>query len=82
MDRNEEESHRTIRKDDEEIRLIRPNEDNKQTSTGPLRRGDVTCCHHASTVDSDHTVTYGLRQRDLVLFTNKTLITVTFMLLY
>ena len=39
MDRNEEENYRTIRKDDEEIRLIRPNEDNKQTSTGPLRRG-------------------------------------------
>ena len=46
MYRNEEETHRTKRKDDEEIRLIRANEDNKQTITGPLRRGDVTCCHH------------------------------------
>ena len=29
MNRNEEENYRTIRKDDEEIRLIRPNEDYK-----------------------------------------------------
>ena len=45
-DRNEEENRHTIRKDDEEIRLIRPNEDNKQAITRPLRRGKVTCCHH------------------------------------
>ena len=45
MDRNEEENRLTIRKD-EEIRLIRPSENNKQTITGPLRRGNLTCCHH------------------------------------
>ena len=43
MDRNEEENHRTIRKDDEEIRPIRPNEDNKQTITEPLRGGGYEC---------------------------------------
>ena len=36
MDRNEKENPRTTRKDDEEIRLIRPNDENKQTFTGSL----------------------------------------------
>ena len=40
MDRNKEENHRIIRKDDEEIQLTRPNEENKQTTTGPFRRGE------------------------------------------
>ena len=37
---NEKGIHRTTQKDDEEIRIIRFNGKNKQTFTGPLRRGE------------------------------------------
>ena len=45
-DRSEKGNNRTIRENDEEIRSVRPNGWNKQTSIEPFRRGDVTCCHH------------------------------------
>ena len=59
VDRNEKENHRTIRKDDEEIQSLRPNEENKLTSTGSLRRGGMRqSAIMTSTVDLVHTVTY------------------------
>ena len=46
MDQSEKKNDRTLRENNEEIRTIRYNELNKQTFTGPSRRGDVTCYHH------------------------------------
>ena len=68
-DQSEKKNDRTIRESNEEIRAIRHNGLKKQTFTGPLRRGGG---EHAgimtSTVDLAHTVTYGLEQRDSVVY--------------
>ena len=47
-DQSEKKNDRTIRESNEEIRTIRYNGLNKQTFTGPFRRGggNVTCYHH------------------------------------
>ena len=60
MEGTEEKNHHIIRQDDKEIRSIRLHGKTQQTPT----------------VTFMHPLTYGSRQRDLVLFTNRTLITV------
>ena len=42
-EQSEKKNDRTIRENNEEFRLIRYNGLNKQTSTGPFRRGGVEC---------------------------------------
>ena len=61
--------YRRIQQDDREFRLLRPFGKTQQTTTGPLRRGDVT--QIVTITVSFMRKECGPRQRELVLFTNK-----------